>query len=126
VNPLGSPAPACGRLPGGNSEAANQLGVQHDGNRIRTTAQLIDPKDGAHVWAERYDRAIDGIFAIQDEITLSSGRRNAGQANTRDCATRRPTVSRPGRIGCRGFPLPPAHQSESEVRAVLSGKGAGA
>ena len=32
--------------------------------------QLIDANDGAHVWAERYDRSIEDIFAIQDEITL--------------------------------------------------------
>ncbi len=59
-------------------EAAKQLGVRYvlegsvrkGGNRIRITAQLIDAKDGTHVWAERYDRAIDDIFAIQDEITL--------------------------------------------------------
>jgi adenylate cyclase len=59
-------------------EAAKQLGVRYvlegsvrkSGNRIRITAQLIDAKDGAHLWAERYDRAIDDIFAIQDEITL--------------------------------------------------------
>ena len=59
-------------------EAAKQLGVRYvlegsvrkSGNRIRITAQLIDAKDGTHLWAERYDRAIDDIFAIQDEITL--------------------------------------------------------
>jgi len=59
-------------------EAAKQLGVRYvlegsvrkSGNRIRITAQLIDAKDGAHLWAERYDRAMDDIFAIQDEITL--------------------------------------------------------
>ena len=59
-------------------EAAKQLGVRYvlegsvrkSGNRIRVTAQLIDAKDGTHLWAERYDRAIDDIFAIQDEITL--------------------------------------------------------
>jgi adenylate cyclase len=59
-------------------EAAKQLGVRYvlegsvrkSGNRIRITAQLIDATDGAHLWAERYDRAIDDIFAIQDEITL--------------------------------------------------------
>ena len=59
-------------------EAAKQLGVRYVlegsvrkiGNRIRITAQLIDAKDRAHLWAERYDRAIDDIFAIQDEITL--------------------------------------------------------
>ena len=44
--------------------------VRKSGNRIRITAQLIDAKDGTHFWAERYDRAIDDIFAIQDEITL--------------------------------------------------------
>jgi adenylate cyclase len=59
-------------------EAAQQLGVRYvlegsvrrSGARIRVTAQLIDATDGAHLWAERYDRAVDDIFAIQDEITL--------------------------------------------------------
>jgi adenylate cyclase len=59
-------------------EAAKQLGVRYvlegsvrkGGNRIRITAQLIDANNGSHVWAERYDRAIDDIFAVQDEITL--------------------------------------------------------
>jgi adenylate cyclase len=44
--------------------------VRKSGNRIRITAQLIDATDGTHVWAERYDRAVDDIFSIQDEITL--------------------------------------------------------
>ena len=59
-------------------DAAKQLGVRYilegsvrkGGNRIRISAQLIDARDGTHLWAERYDRAIDDIFAIQDEITL--------------------------------------------------------
>ena len=38
------------------------------GNRIRLTAQLIDAKSGKHVWAERYDRELEDIFAIQDEL----------------------------------------------------------
>src|SRR5204863_7626983 len=41
------------------------------GNRVRITAQLIDATSAAHVWAERYDRALDDIFALQDELTLS-------------------------------------------------------
>jgi adenylate cyclase len=45
-------------------------GVRKSANRIRITAQLIDARTGAHVWAERYDRAIEDIFAVQDEITL--------------------------------------------------------
>jgi adenylate cyclase len=44
--------------------------VRKGGNRIRITAQLIDAGSGAHLWAERYDRSIDDIFAVQDEITL--------------------------------------------------------
>jgi adenylate cyclase len=44
--------------------------IRKAGNRIRITAQLIDAETGTHVWAERYDRAIEDIFAVQDEITL--------------------------------------------------------
>ncbi len=43
--------------------------VRHGGNRLRITAQLIDATDGSHLWAERYDRPVDDIFNIQDEIT---------------------------------------------------------
>lgn len=38
-------------------------------NRVRITAQLIDAKTGMHLWAERYDRELEDIFAVQDEIT---------------------------------------------------------
>jgi adenylate cyclase len=41
------------------------------GNRVRVTVQLIEAARGTHVWAERYDRALDDIFELQDEITLS-------------------------------------------------------
>ena len=41
------------------------------GPRVRITAQLIDASSAAHVWAERYDRAIDDIFELQDEITAN-------------------------------------------------------
>lgn len=59
-------------------EAAQHLGVRYvlegsvrkGANRIRITAQLIDASSGSHIWAERYDRSIDDIFAVQDEITL--------------------------------------------------------
>ena len=46
-------------------------GVRKAGNRIRITAQLIDADSGTHLWAERYDRSLDDIFAVQDEITIS-------------------------------------------------------
>ncbi len=43
--------------------------VRKSGNRIRITAQLIDSATGNHVWAKRYDRDLEDIFAVQDEIT---------------------------------------------------------
>ncbi len=59
------------------NQIANELGVQYvvegsvrkAGNRVRITAQLIDASTGSHVWAERYDRELEDIFAVQDEIT---------------------------------------------------------
>jgi adenylate cyclase len=58
-------------------EVARKLGVTHVlegsvrkvGDRVRITAQLIDGKSGGHVWADRWDRDITDIFAIQDEIS---------------------------------------------------------
>jgi TolB-like protein/Tfp pilus assembly protein PilF len=58
-------------------QVARELGVQYvlegsvrkGGSRIRITAQLIDAMTGKHVWAERYDREIVDIFAVQDEVT---------------------------------------------------------
>jgi len=42
--------------------------VRRTGNRIRVTAQLIDAMTGAHRWAERYDRELHDVFAVQDEV----------------------------------------------------------
>ena len=61
------------------SDVARKLGVSHvlegsvrkAGNRVRITAQLIDGQAGGHIWAERYDRDLTDIFAIQDEISKS-------------------------------------------------------
>jgi adenylate cyclase len=43
--------------------------VRRSGDQLRITAQLIDTSNGAHVWAEKYDRRVEDVFAIQDEIT---------------------------------------------------------
>ncbi len=59
------------------AHVARQLGVTHvlegsvrkAGGRVRITAQLIDGAKNDHVWAERYDRDLDDIFALQDEIS---------------------------------------------------------
>ena len=45
--------------------------VRKAGDKVRITAQLIDATTGKHLWAERYDRNLRDIFAIQDEITLA-------------------------------------------------------
>jgi TolB-like protein len=42
--------------------------VRRAGSRIRVTVQLIDARDGRHVWSDRYDREVTDVFAIQDEI----------------------------------------------------------
>jgi adenylate cyclase len=43
--------------------------IRHAANRVRVTAQLIDATSGAHLWAERYDRDLTDIFAVQDDVT---------------------------------------------------------
>jgi len=43
--------------------------VRKAGQRVRITGQLIDGRDGGHLWADRYDRDLTDIFALQDEIT---------------------------------------------------------
>jgi len=45
--------------------------VRKGGNRVRITGQLVEAETGNHLWAERYDRAPDDVFVIQDEITES-------------------------------------------------------
>ncbi len=45
--------------------------VRKAGNRLRITAQLVSISDGCHLWSERYDREMEDVFAIQDEISLA-------------------------------------------------------
>jgi adenylate cyclase len=45
--------------------------VRKGGGRVRITAQLIDALTGTHLWADRFDRALDDVFALQDELTIS-------------------------------------------------------
>ena len=60
-------------------QIAEELGVRYVlegsyrrvGERVRVTAQLIDALSGRHLWTERYDRSMDDLFALQDEITMS-------------------------------------------------------
>ncbi len=61
------------------SEIAQRLNVQNvlegslrrEGNRIRITAQLVNARDGFHIWSDTFERELQGVFAVQDEITRS-------------------------------------------------------
>jgi len=69
-------------------QVARELGVQYvlegsvrkSGDRVRITAQLVDGKTGHHLWAERYDRDLKDIFALQDEIAQKIRATLAGYA----------------------------------------------
>jgi TolB-like protein/Flp pilus assembly protein TadD len=54
-----------------NVSAVLEGSVRKAGNRLRITAQLINVADGYHLWSERYDRQIEDLFQIQDEVTLA-------------------------------------------------------
>ena len=45
--------------------------VQHAGNLVRVTAQLVDAKNGGQIWSDRFDRELKDVFALQDELTQS-------------------------------------------------------
>jgi len=79
---------------------ARDLGVQYivegsvrrASNRVRVTVQLIDAEADRHVWAERYDRDLEDIFAIQDEVTSSIVAILPGRV---EAATRKRSESKP-------------------------------
>lgn len=62
-----------------SEEIATELGVryllegsvQHAGKQVRVTAQLVDAKNGGQVWSDRFDRELEDVFALQDELTQS-------------------------------------------------------
>src|SRR5262245_49801090 len=84
-------------------QVARELGVQYvlegsvrkAGNRVRITAQLIDAETDRHVWAERYDRELEDIFAIQDQVTSAIVSTLPGrvEAASRDRAAHKPTAN---------------------------------
>ena len=85
------------------AEVGRRLGVQFvvegsvrkAGNRIRVTAQLIEAPSGHHLWAERYDRELEDIFAVQDEVTQAIVSALPGRLEDagRESAARKPTES---------------------------------
>jgi adenylate cyclase len=69
--------------------------VRKAANRVRVTVQLIDGTTETHVWADRYDRELRDIFAIQDEVTsaIAATLRGRVEAATHERAKRKPTES---------------------------------
>ena len=66
--------------------------VRRAGNRVRITAQLIDVTDGFQLWSERYDRDIEDVFAVQDEIaTAIAGRLKTTLSLGREARSQRAT-----------------------------------
>jgi adenylate cyclase len=67
--------------------------VRKAGNQVRVTVQLIDAISDRHVWADRYDRQLEDIFAIQDEVTAAVVATLPGriEASIQDGASRKPT-----------------------------------
>jgi adenylate cyclase len=82
-------------------EVAREFGVDYvlegsvrkAGDRVRVTVQLIDGETDRHIWAERYDRKLEDIFAIQDEVTCAIVATLPGrvEAATHDRAKRKTT-----------------------------------
>ena len=54
-----------------NVSAVLEGSVRRAGDRLRITAELVNVTDGYHLWSERYDRQLEDIFAVQDEIALA-------------------------------------------------------
>ena len=71
--------------------------VRRGGERVRVNAQLIDAESGNHVWAERYDRNLANVFAVQDEITLAVTR--AIEPAVSDAEQRRALRKPPSNLG---------------------------
>jgi adenylate cyclase len=84
-------------------KVAREIGVQYvvegsvrkAGNRVRVTVQLIDAESDHHIWAERYDRDLEDIFALQDEVTSAIVAVLPGrvEAASRDRAERKPPAN---------------------------------
>jgi TolB-like protein len=87
------------------ARAGRELGVRYllqgslrkDGDRVRISAQIVEAETGGHLWAERYDRSLDDIFALQDSIALSVV--GAIEPSLRRAEVERVRRKRPGSLG---------------------------
>jgi adenylate cyclase len=95
--------------------------VRKAGNRVRITGQLVEAQSGAHLWAERYDRPLDDIFALQDEITLAVV--GAIEPSLRTAEIERVKRKRPDSLDAydlvlRALPLVEARNPQEVVQAI--------
>ena len=95
--------------------------VRKAAGRVRITAQLIEAETRKHIWAERYDRAIDDIFALQDEITISTVA--AIEPSLRQAEIERAKRKRPEHLGAydlvlRATPLVDALMPDEASQAI--------
>jgi adenylate cyclase len=98
-----------------------QGSVRRGRDRVRITAQLTDATTGAHVWAERYDRTLDDVFAIQDEVVRTIAQLLA--AHMRKAEVERTLLKPPAtwqayHYFIRGLDLHLAYQSSQQVAAL--------
>ena len=103
--------------------------VRRAGQRVRITAQLINAENGSHIWADRYDRDLTDIFAVQDEVTLEIV--NALKINLSPEEKRRIIETGTSNIAAhedymrmRGFLFFPGMNAEGWKRAVAYGESA--
>ncbi|MDU8943391.1 adenylate/guanylate cyclase domain-containing protein [Ovoidimarina sediminis] len=101
--------------------------VRRAGQRVRINAQLIDALTGGHVWADRYDRDLTDIFAVQDEVTfeivkaLKISLSPAERANIVDVGTT-DVAAHEDYMRMRGFLFFPGMTAEGWKQAVLYGE----
>ncbi len=99
--------------------------VRKAGNRVRITAQLIDAASGGHLWAERFDRDLDDIFAVQDEVTREIVRALKVKLTPDEKARlgARPTDNLEAYelyVRARGLVWPISRETNFEARRILS------
>ncbi len=98
--------------------------VRRGGNRVRITAQLIDGVSGMHVWADAYDRGMEDIFAVQDEVTRTIAARLGVSIN--DSGLQKSIKKNPNELDAydcvlraRRFPALLSADVHAEARALL-------
>jgi serine/threonine protein kinase len=90
--------------------------VQRASNRVRVTAQLIDARTDAHLWAEHYDRPLDDVFAIQSEIAKTI----AEQLRAKLSPGEKAAIEQPPTINLEAYDL------YNEARAIIATSAFGA